>query len=230
FEANGVQVPGALDNVSHLKPAGMKIAFVGNTATNYLFVAKEVPWVLYMGLAATFALMAIVIPFFRSVRAVLCVGVVSYATTSWWLGLLPSLGIGMAITLVIPIVFIIALGSDYTVHLIWSFKRAGSVREVFRTTGKSILFSWLTTMGPFVIFVFIQDLSVRKTMLATALAITIIFFVTMMTVPVFYPLEAKSRPPESGSTVTRPLPPPVAAPSVGSASAGPMRPTRAIRR
>ncbi|MBI2077001.1 MAG: MMPL family transporter [Euryarchaeota archaeon] len=214
FEANGVHVPGALDNVSHLKPGDMKIAFVGNTATNYLFVAKEVPWVLYMGVGATFALMAIVIPFFRSFRAVLCVGVVSYATTAWWLGLLPSLGIGMAITLVIPIVFIIALGTDYSVHLIWSFKRAGNVREVFRTTGKSILFSWLTTIGPFLIFVFIQDLSVRKTMLATALAITIIFFVTIMTVPVFYPLEPReSSPPGAApvdpppATAARPAPP-----------------------
>ncbi len=209
LDVGGVRVPGAIENVSHLKPADLKVAFVGNTATNYLFVAKEVPYVLYMGVAATFVLMAIVIPFFRSFRAVATVGIVSFATTAWWLGLLPTLGIGMAITLVIPIVFIIALGSDYTVHLIWSFKKVGSVREVFRTTGKAILFSWVTTIGPFLIFIGIQDLSVRKTMVATALAITIIFVATLLIVPIFYPPESLSPP---GAEEDVPVAPAEAAP------------------
>lgn len=193
LERGGIRHRGALENVSHLKPADLKVAFVGNTATNYLFVAKEVPYVLYMGVGATFVLMAIVIPFFRSFRAVATVGIVSFATTAWWLGLLPPLGVGMAITLVIPVVFIIALGSDYTVHLIWSFKMVGNIREVYRTTGKAILFSWVTTIGPFLIFVGIQDLSVRKTMVATALAITIIFVASLLIVPIFYPPEPKRR-------------------------------------
>lgn len=201
------QVWAAIGNVSASKPPDIKVAMVGNTATNYLFVAKEVPYVYYMGAAATFGLMAIALAFFRSLRAVLCVGVVAYATTAWWFGLLPDLGIGMAITLVIPIVFIISLGSDYAVHLIHSIRKVGNVREVFRTTGKSILFSWITTIGPFIIFIGIQDLSVRKTMIATALAITIIFVVTMMTVPVFYRVEPKTPP-------AAPTPPPVPVPLV----------------
>lgn len=221
LEGAGSVFRGAIQNVSHLKPADLKVAFVGNTATNYLFVAKEVPYVLYMGVAATFVLMAIVIPFFRSLRAVLTVGLASFATTAWWLGLLPPLGVGMAITLVIPVVFIIALGSDYTVHLIWSFTRVGSVREVFRTTGKAILFSWVTTIGPFLIFVGIQDLSVRKTMVATALAITIVFVATMLIVPVFYPPEAKG-----SARPTLPAAPP------GPAASAPARPgaTRRVAR
>lgn len=214
------QVWGSVHNVSAQKPPDIKVAFVGNTATNYLFVAKEVPWVGWMGAMATFALMAIVIPFFRSWRAVLCVGAVSYATTAWWLGLLPNLGIGMAITLVIPIVFIICLGTDYTVHLIWSTKRTQQVRQVFLTTGKSIFFSWITTVGPFLIFIGIQDLSVRKTMLATALAITIIFVVTMLVVPSFYPVEERP--------VARPVPPlPQHAPTVPALVAV-KRPKRAV--
>jgi predicted RND superfamily exporter protein len=206
LERDGVRSMGALENVSSLKPPDLKVAFVGNTATNYLFVAKEVPYVLYMGVGATFVLMAIVIPFFRSFRAVATVGIVSFATTAWWLGLLPVLGIGMAITLVIPIVFIISLGTDYTVHLIWSFKKVGSVREVFRTTGKAILFSWVTTIGPFLIFIGIQDLSVRKTMVATALAITIIFLATLLIVPIFYPPERKDGgPPEEEEVPVAPV-------------------------
>jgi uncharacterized protein len=197
------QVWRAIDNASASKPAGLQVAFVGNTATNYLFVAKEVPWVLYMGTFATIGLMLIVIPFFRSVRAVLAVGLVSFATTAWWLGLLPSLGIGMAITLVIPTIFIISLGTDYSVHLIWSIRKIGDVRQVFASTGKSILFSWLTTVGPFLIFIGIQDLSVRKTMVATALAVTIIFVVTLLVIPSFYrvrssrELPATALPPET---------------------------------
>ena len=139
---------------------------------------------------------------FRSWRALAAVGLTAFATSAWWLGLLPALDVGMAITLVIPLVFIIALGSDYSVHMIWSFYRVGNVREVFRTTGKAILFSWVTTVGPFLIFIGIQDLSVRKTMIATALAITIIFVVTMLVIPSFYPLlgrRPRPAPTPSGS-------------------------------
>lgn len=204
------QVWKAINAASRLKPQGLEVAFVGNTATNYLFVAKEVPWVLYMGAIATFGLMAIVVPFFRSWRAVICVGLVSFATTAWWLGLLPNLDIGMAITLVIPTIFIISLGTDYTVHLIWSFIKVGNVREVFRTTGKAIFFSWVTTIGPFLIFTGIQDLSVRKTMIATALAITIIFLATLLIVPIFYPVrEGVAEPTPAGHPLPVPHPLPL---------------------
>jgi predicted RND superfamily exporter protein len=207
------QVWSAIDNVSAQKPADLRVAFVGNTATNYLFVAKQVPWVFYMGTFATLGLMLIVIPFFRSFRAVVGVGLVSFATTAWWLGILPELDIGMAITLVIPTIFILALGTDYSIHLIWSIFRVGEPREVFASTGKSILFSWMTTVGPFLIFTGIQDLSVRKTMIATALAVTIIFVVTMLVVPSLYPLARRR-------TTTHPAPVPEVEAHVAAQHAG----------
>lgn len=181
------------------RPDGLRVAFVGNTATNYLFVKEEVPYLYYMGALGTGALMIVAAAFFRSWKAVLTVGLVSFATTSIWLGILPEFGIGLAITLVLPLIFIIALGTDYTVHLLWSNRVVGDLREVFRTVGKAILFSFVTTLGPFVIFIGIQDLSVRKTMLATTIAIFFIFVVTILTVPAMYPVSGKE-PPEPEAT------------------------------
>jgi uncharacterized membrane protein YdfJ with MMPL/SSD domain len=94
---------------------------------------------------------------------------------------------------VLPLIFIIALGSDYTIHLLWSHRIVGDLREVFRTVGKAILFSFVTTLGPFIIFTGIQDLSVRKTMVATAIAIVFIFITTILTVPAVYKVEARKR-------------------------------------
>lgn len=190
------QVWGAIDNASRLRPAGLTVSFVGNTATNYLFVAKEVPWVGYMGIASNVGLALLLIPFFRSWRAFAAIMLVNFATTAWWLGLLPLLDVGLAITLVLPLIFISAIGTDYAVHLVWSIKRVGDAREVWRTTGKAILFSWITTVGPYIIFVRIQDLSVRKTMIATVVAITIIFIVTLLVIPSFYRVRsAREAPP-----------------------------------
>jgi len=185
------QVWSAVQNASRLRPADLQVSFVGNTATNYLFVAKEVPWVAYMGIASNVGLALFLVPFFRSWRAFLAIMLVNFATTAWWLGLLPLLDIGLAITLVLPLIFISAIGTDYAVHLVWSIKQTGDAREVWRTTGKAILFSWITTVGPYLIFVGIQDLSVRKTMVATVLAITIIFIVTLLVIPSLYRVRGK---------------------------------------
>lgn len=195
------QVWEAINGAKNLKPAGLKVAFVGNTATNYLFVAKEVPWVGYMGAASNVALALFIIPFFRSWRAFFAIMLVNFATTAFWLGLLPLLDIGLAITLVLPLIFISAVGTDYAVHLVWAIKQVGDATEVWQTTGKAIFFSWVTTIGPFIIFVFIQDLSVRKTMIATVLAISIIFVCTLLVIPSFYPLHKKKRDGEGESPV-----------------------------
>lgn len=196
-------------NVSSLKPADMKVAFVGNTATNYLFVAKEVPWLAYMGIASTAGLALLVVAFFRSWRAFWCIMLINFATTAWWLGILPlePLDIGLAITLVLPLIFISAIGTDYAVHMAWAIREVGDAREVFRTTGKAVLFSWMSTAVPFAIFMYIQDLAVRKTMIANVIAITLIFLCTMLVVPAFYPVQAESRPPVSSMTAPAAPPP-----------------------
>ncbi len=175
-------------------PPGVRVAFVGNTATNYLFVEEELPWLGYMSIAATIILFFLVLIFTRDIKATLVATVLAGITSLWWLGILPIIGVGLAITLMLPLVFIFNIGTDYAVHIIWNLKQVDSAREVFETTGKAILFSGITTAGAFAFFILIQNVAVSRTMIATTMAIFVIFIATMLFIPVFYPVEAKVKP------------------------------------
>ncbi len=172
-------------------PDGVRVAFVGNTATNYLFVAEQLPWLTYMSVAATIILFFLVLIFTRDIKATLVATGLAGITSIWWLGLLPFLNIGLAITLMLPLVFIFNIGTDYAVHIIWSLKKVGDAREVFETTGKAILFSAITTAGAFAIFTFIRNVAVSRTMIATTLSIFVIFAATMLVIPIFYKVMAR---------------------------------------
>ncbi len=187
-------------------PDGVHVAFVGNTATNYLFVAEELPWLTYMSVAATIILFALVLLFTRDIKATIVATALAGITSIWWLGILPFMDIGLAITLMLPLVFIFNIGTDYAVHIIWNLKKVGNAREVFETTGKAILFSAITTAGAFAIFTFIRNVAVSRTMIATTVAIFVIFAATMLVIPVFYKVLAKG---EKTSAMDAPLPPSV---------------------
>jgi predicted RND superfamily exporter protein len=167
-------------------PDGVRVAFVGNTATNYLFVAEELPWLTYMSVAATIILFFLVLAFTRDIKATLVATGLAGITSIWWLGVLPFINVGLAITLMLPLVFIFNIGTDYAVHIIWSLKHVGNAREVFQTTGKAILFSAITTAGAFAVFTFIRNVAVGRTMVATTLSIFVIFTATMLIIPIFY--------------------------------------------
>lgn len=173
-------------------PSGVHVAFVGNTATNYLFIAEELPWLTYVAIGSVATVVLLVALFLRSWRAILAVGLVSFLTSAWWIGVLPFLDIGLAITLLLPMVFIFNLGTDYAVHLIWSIKKVGNPWEVFHTTGKAILFSFITTLGAFVLFTPIQNVPTQRTMIATSVATVIIFITTMLVIPAFYDVRLKA--------------------------------------
>lgn len=175
-------------------PDGVHVAFVGNTATNYLFVAEELPWLTYMSVAATIILFLLVLLFTRDIKATIVATALAGITSIWWLGILPFLDIGLAITLMLPLVFIFNIGTDYAVHIIWNLKQVGDAREVFETTGKAILFSAITTAGAFAIFTYIRNVAVSRTMIATTIAIFVIFAATMLVIPMFYKVQAKDAP------------------------------------
>ncbi len=175
-------------------PPGVRVAFVGNTATNFLFVEEELPWLGYMSIAATIILFFLVLIFTGDLKATLVATSLAAITSLWWLGVLPVIGVGLAITLMLPLVFIFNIGTDYAVHIIWNLKQVDSAREVFETTGKAILFSGITTAGAFAFFILIQNVAVSRTMIATTLAIFVIFIATMLFIPIFYPVEAKTKP------------------------------------
>jgi predicted exporter len=103
------------------------------------------------------------------------------------------MGIGLAITLTLPLVFIYCMGSDYGLHLAYACQRGADTEEVFRTTGKAILFSFLTTFGAFALFTRVSDLAGRRTMIGTTVAIGIIFVVTLLLIPMFYPTKKRTR-------------------------------------
>ncbi|HLE96156.1 MAG TPA: hypothetical protein VI997_02195, partial [Candidatus Thermoplasmatota archaeon] len=180
------QVWSAVRENEDLRPAGMEVAFVGNTATNYLFIAKELPWIQFMGIAVNVIVVTLVAITMRSFRAIVTVGLASVLTSIWWLGVLPSVGIGLAITLTLPIIFISAIGSDYALHLATSVRGSKDLLETFRTTGKAILFSFVTTFGAFLIYTQVSNLAVRRTMIATTIATVIIFAATLLIVPMMY--------------------------------------------
>ncbi|HUR26070.1 MAG TPA: MMPL family transporter, partial [Candidatus Thermoplasmatota archaeon] len=170
-------------------PDGISVAFVGNTATNYLFIAEELPWLTYMNVVDNIMLVVLVFVMTRSVKTTFVTLVLSTLTSLWWLALLPFFGIGLAITLVLPMAFIIAIGTDYGIHFMWNIKQTGDAREVFESTGKAVLFSAITTTGAFTFFIAVQNVAVSRTMFATMLAFVVIFVVTLLTIPAFFKVE-----------------------------------------
>jgi predicted RND superfamily exporter protein len=172
-------------------PPGITVAFVGNTATNYLFIAEELPWLAYMNIAANLILVTLVFLLTRSVKISFVTLSVSVLTTLWWFAILPVFGIGQAITLTLPIAFIIAVGTDYALHFMWNIKQTGNPREVFESTGKAVLFSFVTTSGAFVFFIFLQNVAVSRTMIATTIAFVVIFIVTMLSIPSFFKVRER---------------------------------------
>ena len=188
-EAVWNEVQAAIAANEALRPAGMQVSFFGNTAINYLFVAKQVPWLGYMSVATSLLVVFIVFAFTRDVRATALVGGLNFLTSTLWIGFLPLIGIGLAINLTLPLVFIFCMGSDYGLHLGMRCKRTGDTRGTFESVGKGVLFSFVTTFGAFLVFTGISDLAGRRAMIATALAIAIVFLVTLLTVPIFYPVK-----------------------------------------
>jgi predicted RND superfamily exporter protein len=180
-------------SIEALRPTDLRVSFFGNTAINYLFVAKELPWVGYMSIVDNILVMAFVYLPTRLIRPTILVGVLNFLAGVWWFALLPQFGVGQAITLTLPLVFIYAIGSDYGLHLALNAISLNNTEEAFRTTGKGVLFSGITTFGAFLIYTQMSNVAVQRTMIATAAAIPIIFLVTMLVVPVLYPVGKRFR-------------------------------------
>ncbi len=166
----------------------------GNNAFSHLFIEEQLPWVNYVAWLA-FGLVVVMIALLtRNVRATACTAVVMGATSLWWLGSLPLLGVGLSVGLMLPLVFIMAIGSDDAIHLIWNMEQTGDHNRVYRFVGKAVTLTTVTTMVAFLIFSFQTDLLVRRTLLATALAVGIMWLATMLVVPLFYPPQEEVAP------------------------------------
>jgi len=196
-------VQASIDETEEQRPQDTRVAFVGNTALNYLFITEELPWLSYLGYVAGAMLLFLTAIFTKSLRAVLAVGSVLTLTSVWWLGMLPAFDIGLAITLMLPAVFITSIGSDYAIHTTWNIIQSEDRGEVYGVVGKAVMFSAITDIGAFAIFTQTQNVAASQAMQATVLAIGIMFAATFLTLPLFYPWDpAETDEPEEEPTYT----------------------------
>lgn len=166
---------------------GLRVHQFGNNAISTLFIEQELPWVQRVGIAS-FALVTILIGIMtRSWRATLAIASVMAISSLWFLGLLPPMGIGLSVGLMLPLVFISAIGSDNALHLIWNLEHVRDQARVYRFVGKAVTVAIFTDVIAFTVFCFQTDLLVRKTMLATVASVTSLWLATMLIVPLFYP-------------------------------------------
>ena len=115
------------------------------------------------------------------------IAAVMAVSSLWWYGMLPPMGIGLSVGLMLPLVFISAIGSDNALHLIWNLEHVPDVRRVYRYVGKAVTVAIATDAIAFIVFAFQTDLLVRRTMLATVASVTAQWLATLLIVPLFYP-------------------------------------------
>jgi predicted RND superfamily exporter protein len=168
------------------------VNLAGTQDTFYLFVAFGLPWLNYVTIAAAALTLAISWFVLRSPRDVLAVMVPMTVASVWWAGLLPVFGIEKSMTLMLPTVLLISIGSDYAIQYVWNYRELGSMEEVYRTTGKANLYVVIATTVAFLLFVPMQLVLSSQGALAAALAIVTIFASTTIIVPLFYPKGPKA--------------------------------------
>lgn len=165
----------------------------GNNAFSYLFITEEQPWVNTIGLVSFGMVIVMIALLTRNVKATACTAAVMGVTSIWWLGSLPLIGVGLSVGLMLPMIFIMAIGTDDAVHLIWNMEQSGQRERVYRFVGKAVLLTSITTVVAFGIFSQQTDLLVTRTLLATTLAVVVMWAATMLIVPLFYPPEPLRR-------------------------------------
>lgn len=171
------------------RPEDVQVYVNGLSTGLYQYLDYSFQWLRILFVVSAVVGCMLMFAFTGSFRAVLAFVTPMVVTTTWFFGMLPILDIQVSILLIVPIVFITSIGSDYAAHLIWNILKTGSPSEVYRTTGKGILYSAVTDFGAFFIFSFSYLDGVGDQALATSLAIVAIFIVTMLVVPLFFNRE-----------------------------------------
>ncbi len=165
----------------------LNVQLFGNNAFSYLFITEEQPWVNTVGIVSFVLVIGLIAVLTRNLRATAAVATVMGLTSLWWLGSLGAMGIGLSVGLMLPMVFIMAIGSDDAIHLIWNMERTQDRRRVYRFVGQAVLLTTITTFVAFGIFSRQTDLLVTRTLLATSVAVIQMWLATMLVVPLFYP-------------------------------------------
>ncbi|HLF16569.1 MAG TPA: MMPL family transporter, partial [Candidatus Thermoplasmatota archaeon] len=161
--------------------SGLRIHLAGSSAVAYLFTAKELPYVQvagYLGLAAT-ALQVWILR--RSLRDAITVSGVVLAAGLWWIGLLVLADIELSIALVVPVVILEAIGSDYALHLRYAIAHEGP--RAWGTVGRAVYYSALTDIGAFLVFTQMRYGLLRDATIATVFVLACALVATLVLVP-----------------------------------------------
>ncbi|HLF16289.1 MAG TPA: MMPL family transporter, partial [Candidatus Thermoplasmatota archaeon] len=163
--------------------AGLRIHLAGSSAIAYLFTAKELPYVQiasYVGLAATFLQVLLLR---RRFRDAFTVSAVVVAAGLWWIGLLVLSDIPLSIGLVVPIVILEAIGSDYALHLRYAIAHEGP--SAWGTVGRAVYYSAITDLGAFLVFTQMRYGLLRDATIATVYVLGCALVATLILVPIF---------------------------------------------
>ncbi len=161
--------------------SGLRAHVAGATAVAYLFTAKELPYLQvagYLGVVATAVQVALLR---RSLRDALIVSGVVVVAGAWWLGLLAASGIALSIALVVPLVILEAIGSDYALHLRYAIAHEGP--SAWGTVGRAIYYSALTDIGAFLVFTRMRYGLLADATIATVLVLLCALVATLVLVP-----------------------------------------------
>lgn len=161
--------------------SGLRLHVAGSTAVAYLFTAEELPYLQiagYLGVAATAIQVAILR---RSLRDAIIVAGVVVAAGAWWLGLLAVTGIALSIALVVPLVILEAIGSDYALHLRYAIAHDGPT--AWGTVGRAVYYSALTDIGAFLVFTQMRYGLLSDATIATVLVLACALIATLILVP-----------------------------------------------
>lgn len=161
--------------------AGLRVHLAGATAIAYLFTETELPYVqtaAFIGLAVA-ALQVLVLR--RSLRDALVVTSVVVAAGAWWMGLLVLVDIPLSIALVVPVVILEAIASDYALHLRYALAHEGA--SAWGSVGRAIWYSAVTDIGAFLVFTRMRYGLLADATTATVLVLATALVATLILVP-----------------------------------------------
>ncbi len=159
----------------------LELHMAGGTALGYLFTAEEFPYVQQAGIIGIAITGMLVLLIRRNVRDALTVAMVVGSSGLIWLGALYLLGIELSVALLVPVVMIAAIGSDYALHLRYGLREEGVT--TWDTIGRAVVFSAITDVGAFLIFTRMRYGLLAEATLATAAALAVTVLMTLIIVP-----------------------------------------------
>ena len=168
------------------RPGQFEVSFLGYRTMAWLFTENGARWLERAGQVSLALVALLSLVFFRSLRAACVALAVVGVGGLLWFALLDLVGIYLSVFLLFPLVFLLAVGSDYSLHLLCKLWVAGEPADrVWRGTGRAIAIAALTDCVIFLLFAPVELLTARQVVLAVALAVVAVTVTTALIVPSF---------------------------------------------